>query len=338
VVVLTPRIYAQSPLREQDSGVTIYRFRFPSGNRPLNQVEGIPLVPMAIYMVSGFFTALSCIIREKPDVIHGNWIVPTGLIAALAGRITGVPVINTARGMDLRISERFPVRMLFDWAVKLSDEVNVVSASMKNRPSLKDAEVISSGVDDAFFAVTPNRTAQRVLSTRSLEAVYDVRTLIESIPLVLERIPVARFVIAGTGSQEQELKGRAAELGIGHQVEFPGLVDTERILGLMHESSVYVSCAVADGTSIALMEAIAAGLIPVVTDIEPNRPLVSGGKDGFLFRPGDKHDLAQKIILALTEGVPPPVLDQKRSDFNDMIRWSSVANRVISSYNRLAVK
>ncbi|MGC9324087.1 MAG: glycosyltransferase [Desulfomonilia bacterium] len=338
VVVVTPRIFTQSPLFEQDEGIRIHRFRFPSRDRPLNQLEGIPLLPMIIYMISGFMKTLHCILSEKPDVIHGNWILPTGLIAAVAGRIMKVPVLNTARGMDLRVSEAFPLRILFDWAVTLSTDLSVVSASMKNRRGLEDARVIPSGADDAFFSILPDRTAQTVLYTRSLEAVYDVKTLIQSIPLVCERVPEARFLIAGTGSQEQELKDLATELGLGSQVEFLGLVSTERILSLMSGSSVYVSSAIADGTSIALLEAIAAGLIPVVTDIEPNRSLVEQKKDGYLFVPGNEQDLADKIVQALTEGVPEPVLEQKRSDFKEIIRWSSVANRFISSYNRLAGK
>jgi UDP-N-acetylglucosamine:LPS N-acetylglucosamine transferase len=56
----------------------------------------IPVVPMAIYMISGLFKALHLMRKHKPAVIHGNWGVPTGRIAAFAGRILGVPVLNTA--------------------------------------------------------------------------------------------------------------------------------------------------------------------------------------------------------------------------------------------------
>ncbi|MCU0577362.1 MAG: glycosyltransferase, partial [Desulfobacterota bacterium] len=105
---LTPRIHAQSPLFEDDDGIMVHRFRFPSGNRPLNQMESIPVYPMAVYMLSGLTRALLLTARWRPHVIHGNWIVPTGLIAAFAGRVFRVPVLNTARGMDLRISERQP--------------------------------------------------------------------------------------------------------------------------------------------------------------------------------------------------------------------------------------
>ena len=69
---------------------------------------------------------------------------------------------------------------------------------------------------------------------------------------------------------------------------------SDQIPALMKQASVYVSSAVADGTSPALLEAIAARLTPVVTDIDANRPLVREGEDGFLFNPRDAKILPGK--------------------------------------------
>ena len=335
VVVLTPRIFSQSPLFEMESGIQVHRFRFPSGNTPLNQREGIPFLAMCVYMLTGLFTALHLIRREKPDVIHGNWIVPAGLIAAVAGTLTRTPVINTARGMDVRMSEKGPVKVLFDLAVKLSDKVTVVSEAMRNRECLSGAEVISSGVNEAFFRIIPDRGSLNILHTRSLEKVYDAETLIRAVPLVVQKIPRAHFIIAGSGSHESSLKDLAERLGAAGHVQFAGPVDHNSIAKIMESASVYVSAAVADGTSIALMEAMAAGLIPVVSDIEANRSLVTHGRDGYLFRPGNEHDLADKIHMALSTGISFQILDKKRRDIKDMICWNSVAKRFMSSYNQL---
>ncbi len=335
MVVLTPRIFSQSPLFEEEQGIRVHRFRFPSGNTPLNQRETIPIPAMCIYMISGLFTALRLIKREKPDVVHGNWIVPAGLIAGIAGRVTGTPVINTARGMDIRVSKKGIVKLLFELAVKLSDKVTVVSEAMRNRECLSGAEVISSGVNEEFFRIVPDRGSLNILHTRSLEKIYDVETVIRAVPLVLEKMPKARFLIAGSGSHESSLKDLAERLGAAGHIHFAGSVDHNSVAKLMEGASVYVSAAVADGTSIALMEAVAAGLTPVVSDIEANRSLVTHGKDGYLFRPGDEQDLAEKIIEAFSLGIPPQTLDKKRRDFKDIICWNSVAKRFMSSYNRL---
>jgi glycosyltransferase involved in cell wall biosynthesis len=336
VVVLTPRIFSQSPLFEEEIGIKLHRFRFPSGGTPLNRLDSIPVFAMSVYMLSGLLAALHLVVKEKPDVIHGNWIVPTGLIAAVAGWITGTPVINTARGMDMRVSEKGPVKILFDLAVKLSNKVTIVSEAMKDRKSLADAEIISSGVNETFFRITPDRGSLNILHTRSLEKIYDVETLIKAAPLVLREAPGARFIIAGSGSHASTLKELAHSLGVVDHICFTGPVDHKSIAELMENASTYVSTAVADGTSIALMEAIAAGLPPVVTDIEANRLLVTHEKDGYLFRPGDERDLADKILIALSPGISSQTMEKKRRDFKDMICWNSIAKRFMSSYNHLA--
>lgn len=335
VLVLTPRIYKTSPLFEDDCGIAVHRFRFPSRETPLNQAAAIPLGPMLIYMISGFSSAVHIIIREKPDIIHGNWIVPTGLIASLAGFLLHVPVINTARGMDMRISEKWPIRALFNLAVRLSDKVTVVSEAMKDRAVLKDAEIISSGVDTRFFDISPDYNSHTVLYARSLEPIYDPETLIKSIHLVTKEMPDAKFIIAGTGSQERILKDLAQSTGADERIEFTGLISNEDVALLMKKASVFVSPAIADGTSIALLEAMAAGLIPVVTDIEPNRNLISHGIDGFLFKPQNPGDLADNILQAFTRGIPPSVLSEKRNRIKNRFYWTTVAKRFITLYNHL---
>jgi len=192
-------------------------------------------------------------------------------------------------------------------------------------------------VDEAFFRIAPNRSSKTVLHTRALEKVYDVETLIRAVPLVIRQKPEAHFVIAGTGSHEQGLKGMAHDLGVAPNVDFMGAVSHETIAKLTEQASVYVSSATADGTSIALMEAMAAGLLPVVSDIEANRLLVDHGRDGYLFSPGDEKDLSQKLLDALSAGILPQTLEKKRKKIKGMICWNSVAKRFMCSYNRLGL-
>jgi len=335
VMVLTPKVLSSSPYREDDCGIRVQRFWYPSNNTHQNQLEKIPVLPMAVYMISGVLTGLRTILKDKPDIIHGNWIVPTGLIASIIGRISGVPVMNTARGMDIRVRSNRAIKPLFDWAARHADRLTVVSPAMKTVPGLEKAEVITSGVDPFFFAITPARASKTVLYSRSLEPVYDAATLLKSIPLVRGHLPEVKLVIAGSGSQETDLKLLADRLGISEQVSFLGHVPHETVVGLAGEASVFVSTATADGTSIALLEAMAAGLTPVATDIDANRALITPGTDGFLFRPGDEKDLAETLIRALSCEISQKVLDHKKELLKDTVLWSTVAKRFITSYTHL---
>ncbi len=338
VMVLTPRVLPASPLREDDHGIAVRRFRYPSGGRQLNQMDSIPVLAMAVYMVSGFIAALLAINAFKPDVIHGNWIVPTGLIASLAGLVTGLPVINTARGMDTRIRENRLVRALFTLAVRLSDKLTVVSDAMRSVPGLASADVISSGVDTVFFTIQPDLSSKTILFTRSLEPVYDATTLIRSVPLVREKAADVRFMIAGAGTQGELLRSLAHDLDVEGHVTFLGHVPHSDVPRLACRSRVFVSTALADGTSIALLEAMAAGLVPVATNIEANRVLISHGQDGYLFRPGDEQDLARNILRALSGEISTQVLIQKKALLGERIPWSIIADRYVRSYNLLTAR
>jgi len=338
VAVLTPRVLTSSPLREDDRGIDVRRFRYPSGGRQLNQMESIPVLAMAVYMVSGFIGVIRAIRAFRPDVIHGNWIVPTGLIASLAGFVTGLPVINTARGMDTRVRENHLVRFLFNLAVRMSDRLTVVSDAMRSIPGLTDAEFISSGIDPVFFDIQPDPSSKTVLFTRSLEPVYDAATLIRSVPLVREKMPKARFVIAGSGTLEEQLISLAHDIGASDHVTFLGYIPHGEVLEQVSRSRVFVSTALADGTSVALLEAMAAGLLPVATDIEANRALITRGHDGYLFRPGDAQDLAANILMALSGEVSTQALLQKKESLQKSIPWGIVADKFIHSYNQLLTR
>lgn len=270
--------------------------------------------------------------RKKPDIIHGNWIVPTGLIAALAGFMTHTPVINTARGMDVRISEKGLVRFLFNLAIRLSNRLVVVSPAMKIRKGLEQAEVISSGVDDVFFTLIPERQLPTIISTRSLEPVYDIETLLRSLPTVIATYPNVKCILAGTGSQANDLKHLVRQLGIDKTVDFIGAVPQEEIIRLMQRSHIFVSTCADDGTSVAMLEAIASGLVPIAADIPTNHPWILSDHDGFLFKPGDVDDLAHRLIQALSGEIDNTVLELKRMNLKGEIATSALASKYESQY------
>ncbi len=331
IVVLCPRVFRRSPFFEMDEGIPVHRFWYPSGEKPLGQSGRVPKFAMVFYMITGFIAAMRLIIREKPDIIHGNWIVPTGLIAAVAGKLTGRPVINSVRGMDYRIAENRLIKPLFKLSAWLSDRITVVSESMKSNKALAGAEIVSSGVDDRFFEVTSASDSKTVISTRSLEPIYDVETLISAIPLVLAREPEAKFIIIGGGSQNEHLQNLSAELGVSERITFTGQIDNSEIPEYMEKAKVYVSTSLADGTSVSLLEALAAGLVPVVTDIDANKPFVS---EKSLFKKSDFKELSNVIIKAL-EG--SGTLDSE-AEINKNVSWPVIVQKYLHLYNQLADK
>jgi len=69
--------------------------------------------------------------------------------------------------------------------------------------------------------------------------------------------------------------------------------------GLLAEADIFVSTSLYDGTSVSLLEAMACGTFPIVTDIASNREWILDGETGSLFSGGDEILLAKKILEAI---------------------------------------
>lgn len=80
-------------------------------------------------------------------------------------------------------------------------------------------------------------------------------------------------------------------------VVFTGWIEGERLVALYREHDAYVSLSRSDSTSQSLLEGMAAGLVPVVSDIAGNREWVTHRREGLLVPVGD----AEAVACALAE-------------------------------------
>lgn len=249
----------------------------------------------------------------KPDIVQAQFIGVPGYLGAASGFH---PLVLIARGSDILIMpKQNPMyRFLTKQALKRADCIICVSSALKEEVirlgALKNkVEIAPAGVDtEEFSPGLRNEMLLRmleiddspvVISTRSLKPIYDVETLIKAIPLILAEIPQAKFVVAGTGEQEDYLKELARDLGVANNTKFIGWVPRTEVPKYLSSADIYVSTSLSDGTSNSLLEAMACGLAPVVTDIPANRPWIKDEENGFLFPTRGYERLAAKIIYLL---------------------------------------
>jgi glycosyltransferase involved in cell wall biosynthesis len=117
--------------------------------------------------------------------------------------------------------------------------------------------------------------------------------LLQAWKTLASRWPTTRLWIAGEGPQRRALQREISELNLEGRVLLAGVFD--EIDELLAAADLFVLPSFAEGMSLALMEAMAAGLPVVASDIPGNRPLVSDGQHGLLVPPGDAEALAQAI-------------------------------------------
>jgi L-malate glycosyltransferase len=263
---------------------------------PLPGVLRYPLAAPALARALG---------RFRPQVVNAHYLPNYGVLATLATRR---PIALCVWGSDLLVAApRDPLQrararaVLRRAALVIADAENLARAARAHGAPADRVVALPWGVDLARFAPGPAREPGLVLSTRMHEPVYDLPTVIEAAARVFERRPGARLVIAGDGSQRGSLERLAAARLPSGRFAFLGGLEPAALAGWLARAEVAISAARSDSTSMSLLEAMAAGAVPVCADLEGNREWVGEGDGARLFRAGDAADAARALEAALAD-------------------------------------
>ncbi|MGH7741324.1 MAG: glycosyltransferase [Candidatus Eiseniibacteriota bacterium] len=239
----------------------------------------------------------------RPDLVDAHYVPNYGLLATLAG---ARPRVVSAWGSDLlldpgrdflrRARARFVLRRA-DHIVADSD--NLAAAALALGAEAARVTAIPWGVELERFTPGDAREPGLVLSTRMHEPIYDLPTVIRGLAVAMRARPELQLAIAGDGSRRAELEALARrELPEGRW-RMLGRLEPAELAGWLRRAELYVAAARSDSTSLSLLEAMACGAIPVVTDLDGNRQWISDGQGGRLFPPGDPQRLAAGIEAAM---------------------------------------
>jgi glycosyltransferase involved in cell wall biosynthesis len=159
---------------------------------------------------------------------------------------------------------------------------------------------ISCGIDASRFAnKTPTQNKQPVaLFLGRLDDEKRINVLLEAAAMLQDHSNLV-IELVGDGGERQNLQTLATKLGIAHRVRFLGHVTDEQLPGIYERSTVFVMPSIAELQSIATMEAMASGRPVIGADAMALPHLVHDGDNGYLFKPNDASDLAEKLRLVL---------------------------------------
>ncbi len=176
----------------------------------------------------------------------------------------------------------------------------------------------------------------RIVSMRKLYPLYNIDLLIAAAQEIIEATG-ARIVVVGEGPERDRLERLAAERGVRDRVSFEGRMKTEGIVEVLQNASVYVSTSRSDSTSVSLLEAMACGAPPVVTDIPANREWIEEGVNGILFTPGDRRALARAVITMVKDrDFARSVRERNVMLVRERGLWHTNMSRVEQAFQRLA--
>jgi glycosyltransferase involved in cell wall biosynthesis len=229
--------------------------------------------------------------RFRPDVVYAHFLVPTGLIGAIAG---GAPLVVTAHGRDVRNIGWLPgIGAATRLVVRRAAAVIAVSDYLRRELETKipDArgktEVVDSGVDLDRFRVEPSPDGEpRFLCIGSLIPRKNVLRLAAA----FERLGEGTLTFVGRGPLQPKLEGRPG-------IELTGALPYEEVPGLIAGAHVVCQPSLIEPFGQALLEAMAGGRSVVATRVG-GPPEFVPPEAGVLVDPADEDQLAAALRTA----------------------------------------
>ena len=249
---------------------------------------------------------------QKADIVHAHQYTPFFYsLAAGAGR-RRPPVLFTEHGRwfpDCPSRKRKVFNRLF---LRRGDRVVAVGNSVKR--ALVDNEgipehriqVIYNGIDLTRYDLpSTHRDAVRdslgltggdfiIIQVARLDALKDHLTAVRAMKVVARTLPHAKLLIVGSGPQEATILA---------EIERHGLNDHVRLLGLRHDipdllaaADAFLLTSVSEGIPLTLIEAMAAGLPVVSTNVGGVSEVVEDGVTGILAPAGDDTALGNALL------------------------------------------
>ncbi len=257
----------------------------------------------ATYLVTGYLKAKELVLKNKYDICHCHFIIPTGVIAYLLKKFHGLSYIITTHGSDVPgfNTDRFQFLHKFTkpfLKAIIRNSKTIVSPSNYLKQLIlqnvsKDFDekivVIPNGIDTNKFQ--PQEKKKWIFSSGRLLPRKGFQYLIQAV----SNEDIGYEVhIAGDGPMMKELKGLAEKSKT--RVVLHGWLDNKgkEYKDLLEQSAIYVLASEKENASIALLEAMSAGCAVITTNVSGCPETV--GVAGVLIKPRDGSDLHQKLL------------------------------------------
>ncbi len=313
---------------ETIEGVEVKRFkyipkRFALGNSisEKSQIKSA-YFEIAIMVTVFFFTTLVSCMKNRPDIIHGQWAFPSGYIACLLARMFSAKPVITAHYGEIPPLQKFPflrkrVVSMLNKSHKVIANSNYTKGKLMEI-GIKEKKItivrpipnfVSHEPDREFLKEFKSRFAppdhKIILFCGRLVEHKGVQYLIRSIPAV--KTKNIRLVVAGDGIVKNKLKELAESLDLGDRITFYGK-PTYRELGLLHDiSDVFVcpsiidSRGLTDGLGLVVPEAMESGLPVVASSVGGIVDVIQHKNNGVLVPEKSPDSIANAIDEIFTD-------------------------------------
>ncbi len=340
---------------EERAGVNVYRVREPSWPRDLDR-----FVAWVEHMNEDMLAAGEALAEEHDyDLVHGHdWLVAKAS-AALADRL-GVGYATTIHATEhgrhqgwVQDQPQSHIHSVERWMAQRADAVIVCSYYMRGHVAdIFDIDerriaVIPNGIDPDELRPVGDLKALReefakpeeklVLLVGRLVYEKGFQLALDALPGVIERVGNVRFLVAGSGTHEAELKAQAERLGLSEHGVFMGWIGDDALHSLYRIADLCVVPSIYEPFGLVALEAMASGCPCIVADTGGLREVVpEGERVGLRFNGGDAEHLGVMIERLLVDGELRDRMVAEASEHVLSFDWDDIARRTRAIYSELA--
>ena len=293
------------------------------------------------FVVSLFFNTLFYAVRSRAKIIHAHWLIPSGLVAVLVGKILRRKVSVTIHGSDIFTMNGTLGRFLKKLVLRLADKV-FVNSSITKAAAINhlDREYLFGpmGVDFEIFGAGDRSQigpSKDVIFAGRLTEQKGVRYLIDAMPLLPDDVTLS---IVGDGPEYQPLVDQVTKLGLGQRVSFLGWVKNEQLPGYFARSALFVGPSITldngsqEGMGLVYLEALFSGVPVITTRNTGARDFVFEGQNGFVVAEKNSEDLADAILRILAGEIDQDVLAATVDKLKGKYAWDVCAQRYVTAF------
>ena len=340
---------------EERGGVNVHRVREPSWPRDLDR-----FVAWVEHMNEDMLAAGEALAEQHDyDLVHGHdWLVANAS-AALAERL-GVGYATTIHATEhgrhqgwVQDEPQAHIHAVERWMAGRADAVIVCSYYMRGHVAdIFDIDerriaVIPNGIDPDELRPVGDLRALRAEFAKPEEKlvllvgrlVYEkgFQLALDALPEVIGRVENVRFLVAGSGTHEAELKAQAQRLGLDEHGTFLGWIGDDALHSLYRIADLCVVPSIYEPFGLVALEAMASGCPCIVADTGGLREVVpEGERVGLRFNGGDAEHLGTMIERLLVDGELRDRLVAEASEHVLSFDWDDIAARTRAIYGGLA--
>jgi PEP-CTERM/exosortase A-associated glycosyltransferase len=357
---------ADSPSIQEVDGLVFYRSQQATGWQ-----AKLPIINQWS-IVDSLTKRLDEIVPElKPDILHAHSPALNGLAALKIAKKYQLPLVYECRafwedaavdhGTTSEGSLRYRLtKMLETHVFKNADAVTTICEGLRS-------DIVSRGVPASKITVIPNAVDIEKF-TFGVEADWDLRTqlnlhgkivlgfigsfyayeglplLLEALPKIVANQPETKLLLVGGGPQEELIKQKTKELGLGESVIFTGRVPHDQVQDYYNQVDIFVyprlSMRLTDlVTPLKPLEAMAQGRLVVASDVGGHKELIDDKVTGRLFKAGDADQLAETVLDLLGNKSVWQAMRLAGRQFVELERnWANSVSRYNNIYTQLIRK